>query len=483
VGQALAMRGSLEGPKDRLSLRDSTAIGVPTEGRGTLGPAMGADRTRAADAGVKQTQIPAVAPSVGGASKTPTEMSPFEAVSLFFDRAADQIGLSDEMRAVLRGSYRELRVQVPIRMDDGRLEVFTGYRVQHNGARGPYKGGIRYHPDADLDEVRALAALMTWKTAVVDLPYGGAKGGVQCDPTTMSQGELQRLTRRFTQMISYILGVNRDVPAPDMNTNAQTMAWMMDAYSGRYGYTPAIVTGKPVELGGSYGRDAATGRGVVFCLGEASKDLGISLDGATVAIQGFGNVGSWTARLIGELGCRVVAVSDVRGGVHREGGIDVQALFDHVQETGSVVEASGTDPISNEELLEVPVDILIPAALDRVITHENADRIRARVIVEAANHPVTPAADDILQSNGVVIIPDILANAGGVTVSYFEWAQNIQQYRWEEEKVNAELFTVMSKAWRNVHARATVDGLPLRLAAFAVAVEKVERAARLRGYV
>ena len=433
--------------------------------------------------GNKRAPTPPLARPKADTSKTPPDMTPFEAVSLFFDRAADQIGLEDEMRAVLRGTYRELRVQVPIRMDDGRLEVFTGYRVQHNGARGPYKGGIRYHPDADLEEVRALAALMTWKTALVDLPYGGAKGGVQCDPSSMSEGELQRLTRRFTQMISYILGVNRDVPAPDMNTNAQTMAWMMDAYSGRYGYTPAIVTGKPVELGGSYGREAATGRGVVYCLGEAARDLGISLDGSTVAIQGFGNVGSWTARLIGGLGCTIVAASDVRGGVHAKGGLDAQALFDHVREEGSVVGASETDAITNEELLELDVDVLIPAALDRVITHQNADRIKARLVVEAANHPVTPAADDVLQSNGVVVIPDILANAGGVTVSYFEWVQNIQQYRWEEDKVNEELRGIMSKAWRNVHARATVDGLSLRLAAFAIAVEQVERAARLRGYV
>jgi glutamate dehydrogenase (NAD(P)+) len=417
------------------------------------------------------------------ASKPVPEMSPFEAVSHFFDRAADHIGLTDEMRSVLRSSYRELRVQVPIRMDDGRLEVFTGYRVQHNGGRGPYKGGIRYHADADLDEVRALAALMTWKTAVVDIPYGGAKGGVQCDPTKMSEGEKQRLTRRFTLMISYVLGVNRDIPAPDVNTDAQTMAWMMDAYSGRYGYSPAIVTGKPVELGGSYGRDAATGRGVVNVLGEAAKDIGVDLEGATVAIQGFGNVGSWTARLIGELGCKVVAVSDVRGGIHQSEGLDIQAVYDHVRETRSVVDAAGTEPIGNEDLLELDVDVLIPAALDRVINASNADRIRARLVVEAANHPVTPSADAVLESNGIPVIPDILANAGGVTVSYFEWAQNIQQYRWEEDQVNAELGKVMSKAWKNVHARATVDGVPLRLAAFAIAVEKVERAARLRGYV
>jgi glutamate dehydrogenase (NAD(P)+) len=411
------------------------------------------------------------------------EMNPFQAVNFYFDQAADHIGLSDEMREVLRSSYRELAVQVPVRMDGGRLQVFTGYRVQHNAARGPYKGGIRYHPDADLNEVRALASLMTWKTAVVDIPYGGAKGGVQCDPTQMSEGEKQRLTRRFTQMISYVLGVNRDIPAPDMNTDAQTMAWMMDAYSARYGYTPGIVTGKPVELGGSLGRDAATGRGVVYCLKEAAADLAIDLDGASVAIQGFGNVGSWTARLIGELGCRVVAVSDVRGGIHNESGLDVQAVYDHLRETGSVVGAAGSDSISNPELLELEVDVLIPAALDRVITEGNADRVRAKTIVEAANHPVTPAADAILQDRGIVVIPDILANAGGVTVSYFEWAQNIQQFRWEEEQVNSELAKAMSKAWRNVHSRATVDGVPLRLAAFSIAVEKVDRAERLRGYV
>ena len=416
-------------------------------------------------------------------SARPEELNSFEAVNLFFDRAADHIGLSDEMRSVLRMSYRELRVQVPVRMDDGRLEVFAGYRVQHNAARGPYKGGIRYHADADLDEVRALASLMTWKTALVDIPFGGAKGGVQCDPTQMTEAEVQRLTRRFTQMISYVLGTNRDIPAPDVNTNAQTMAWMMDAYSQRYGYTPAIVTGKPVELGGSLGREAATGRGVVYCLDEAARDLGVDLENATVAIQGFGNVGSWAARLVGELGCKVVAVSDVRGGIYAGDGLDVEAVLAHARENASVVDASGTEAITNEELLELDVDVLIPAALDRVITEENADRVKARIVVEAANHPVSPAGDAVLEGNGVVVIPDILANAGGVTVSYFEWAQNIQQFRWEEERVNQELRKAMASAWKAVHARAEREGIPLRLAAFATAVEKVEQADRLRGYV
>jgi glutamate dehydrogenase (NAD(P)+) len=411
------------------------------------------------------------------------DMTPDEAVGYFFDRAADHVDLADEMREVLRSSYRELRVQVPVRMDDGTLRVFTGYRIQHNGARGPYKGGIRFHPNADLDEVRALAALMTWKTAVLDVPYGGAKGGVSCDPSTMSDPERERLTRRYTQMISYVLGVNRDVPAPDMGTDAQTMAWMMDAYSSRYGYTPAIVTGKPVELGGSYGREAATGRGVVYCLREAAKDMDLDLDGATVAIQGFGNVGSWTARLIGETGATVVAVSDVKGGVHRGDGLDVQALVDHSSESGSVVGAPGTDPVDNSELLELDVDLLIPAALDKVITEENAGRVQARVVVEAANHPVTPAADLALQERNVVVLPDILVNAGGVTASYLEWVQNIQQFRWDESEVNAELEKKMSRAWKTVHSRSTVEGIPLRLAAFAIAVERVDTAARLRGYV
>ena len=411
------------------------------------------------------------------------ETNPFEAVNLFFDRAADHVALADEMRDVLRTSYREITVQVPVRMDDGRLQVLTGYRVQHNAARGPYKGGVRYHPDADINEVRALASLMTWKTAVVDIPFGGAKGGVQCEARQMSAGEKQRLTRRFTQQISYVLGVNRDIPAPDVNTDAQTMAWMMDAYSSRYGYTPAIVTGKPVELGGSLGRDAATGRGCVYCLEEAARDLGIDLDGATVAVQGFGNVGSWFARLVRRLGCRVVAVSDVQGGVYREGGLDVDEVYEHERESGSVVEAPGTEPITNDDLLEHDVDVLVPAALDRVITAGNADRVRAGVIVEAANHPITPGADEILHDAGKVVIPDILANAGGVTVSYFEWVQNIQQFRWDEDRVNEELRKVKARAWKEVHARANLDDISLRLAAFSIAVEKVDHADRLRGYV
>jgi glutamate dehydrogenase (NAD(P)+) len=411
----------------------------------------------------------------------PHETNPFAAVTYFFDEAAEHIGLDDEMREVLRSSYREISVQVPVRMDDGSLMVFMGYRVQHNGARGPYKGGIRYHSTADLDETRALASLMTWKTALVDLPFGGAKGGVQCEPHLMSQGELQRLTRRFTLNISYILGVNRDIPAPDLNTNAQTMAWIMDAYGQRYGYTPAVVTGKPVELGGSLGRDAATGRGVVIVVQEAARYLGIPLAGTTCAIQG---VGSWAARLIDDLGVAVVAVSDVRGGIYDPRGLDIDALLKHTAETGSVVEFEGTEPVSNDDILILECDWLIPAALGGVIHARNADKIRAKVVVEAANHPLTPQADAILNDRGVTIIPDIMANSGGVTVSYFEWTQNIQQYRWDEERVNAELRRIMTMMFADVSGfKDAHQGATFREAAFALGVERVAHAARLRGYV
>jgi glutamate dehydrogenase (NAD(P)+) len=411
------------------------------------------------------------------------ETNASKAVAAFFHDAADHIGLSDQMREVLRTCYRELSVSVPVQMDDGRAIVFNGYRVQHNSARGPFKGGIRYHPAASIDEVRALATLMTWKTALIDVPFGGAKGGVQCDPTYMSDGEKQRVTRKFTSSIDCILGVNTDIPAPDVNTDAQTMAWLMDAYSARFGYSPAVVTGKPVELGGSFGREAATGRGVVYCLSEAAAGLGLPLEGARVAIQGFGNVGSWAARLLPELGCTLVAVSDIGGGVHVGSGLSVAELMDHTREARTVAGFPGADRITNEELLELDIDILIPAALGQAINERNASLVQAQMIVEGANHPVTPAADRILLDRQVAVIPDILANAGGVTVSYFEWVQNLQQFRWPEEQVNAELRKNMARAWKTVHARATLDDIPFRLAAYAIAVERVARAERLRGHV
>ncbi|MDP9406251.1 MAG: glutamate dehydrogenase [Actinomycetota bacterium] len=410
-------------------------------------------------------------------------MTPFEAVTYFFDAVADVVELDAATRAVLAGTYREIRVQIPLRRDDGSVETFYGYRVQHNGGRGPYKGGVRYHPSASLDETRALAALMTWKTALVDVPFGGAKGGIQVDPTTLSQPEMERLTRRFMAQVSYIVGPHRDIMAPDVNTNAQTMAWMMDAYGQRAGHTPAVVTGKPVALGGSLGRDAATGRGVVIVLDEVVRDAGQSPRDLTVAIQGFGNVGSWTARLAAESGYRVVAVSDVNGGILSEGGLDVEQLIGHQRETGTVVDFPGSEPLDNTALLELDVDVLVPAALGEVITSANADRVRARTVVEAANHPVTPAAGQRLGERGVTIVPDILANAGGVTVSYFEWTQNIQQFSWDEQRVNSELTRHMTTAYRKVRDYAQGSSCDLRHAAFAIAVQRVATAAHLRGYV
>jgi glutamate dehydrogenase (NAD(P)+) len=411
------------------------------------------------------------------------DMNPFEAATYFFNQAAEALQMEDEMRAVLSSSYRELAVQIPIKMDDGRLVVFRGYRIQHNGARGPYKGGIRYHESADLDEVRALAALMTWKNALIDVPFGGAKGGVQCEPGVLSSTELQRLTRRFTSMISYIIGVHRDIPAPDMGTNAQTMAWMMDAYGQKYGYEPAIVTGKPVELGGSPGREEATGRGVVIVAQEAARRLGMEWNGARVAVQGFGNVGYWTAALAEESGAKVVAVSDVAGGVYNPNGLDVADVVKHQKESVSVTNYPGGDEVSNEDLLVLDCDVLIPAAIDGVINTRNADDVRAKLIVEAANAPTTPAADKMLGERGVVILPDILANSGGVTVSYFEWVQNIQQFRWEIDQVNNELTKRMKAASELVFAKSTEHGVSLREAAYAIAVDRVKHAAEIRGYV
>ncbi|HEX2240882.1 MAG TPA: Glu/Leu/Phe/Val dehydrogenase dimerization domain-containing protein, partial [Actinomycetota bacterium] len=332
-----------------------------------------------ADAATDEVTPPPVA-------EEPTDdMTPFEAATFFFNQAARRINLPEGMRDVLATPYRELAVQIPVKMDDGRMVVYRGYRIQHNGARGPYKGGIRYHQSADLDEVRALAALMTWKNALIDVPFGGAKGGVQCEPGLLSRSELERLTRRFAQMIAYVIGVNRDIPAPDMGTNAQTMAWMMDAYGSRFGYTPGIVTGKPVELGGSPGREEATGRGVVICARESAKRKGLQFRDARVAIQGFGNVGYWTAVLAAEQGAKVVAVSDVAGGTYNPNGLDLAKVSAHQKEELSVTTYADGDKVTNEELLEIECDILIPAAIDGVITGDNADRINTKMIVEAAN--------------------------------------------------------------------------------------------------
>ncbi len=401
----------------------------------------------------------------------------------YLERAADHIGLDADILLLLRSPFREMHVEVPVRLDSGKLAVFSGYRVQHNGARGPYKGGIRYHPDVDLDEIRALAALMTWKCALVDVPFGGAKGGVQCDPLKMSEGELNRLSRRYMQNISHILGVNRDIPAPDMGTNARTMAWMMDAYGSAHGYTPGIVTGKPVALGGSYGRESATGRGAITVLLEHCRDLGAAPGDLSVIVQGFGNVGSWTARLAHEAGFKIVALGDLRGACYNADGLDVPAFATWIDEGKPPGQFPGAESVNPVDLVTLPCDVLIPAATGEVIHNGNVRGVRARIIVEAANHPITLAAEPILARNNITVIPDILANAGGVIVSYFEWTQNIQQFRWPEERVNEELRLRIVAAHRAVRDRAAQDKITLRESAFAIGVESVAEAIRLRGFV
>lgn len=397
-----------------------------------------------------------------------------------FQVAADHMKLEREIQLLLRSPYRELIVQIPVRMDDGRLELFHGYRVQHNAVRGPYKGGIRYHHEVDLNEVRSLAALMTWKTAIVDVPFGGAKGGVTCNPSQMSRAEIRSLTRGFAQKIDMALGVYRDIAAPDVGTNAQVMAWIMDEYGKKHGYTPAIVTGKPVNLGGSLGREEATGRGTMIIAREACQAYGIDIKKAKVAVQGFGNVGSWTAKLMAQLGATIVAVSDVQGAIFKEDGLNIDKVLEHCKATGSVVEMTGTKSIDNEELLALEVEVLVPAALGGAITRNNVDNIRAKLIVEAANSPLTPRADESLRTRGTHVIPDILTNGGGVTVSYFEWVQNLQQFQWSHQRVNEELETKMVSAWKRVYARSVEERIPLRLASYVEAMSQVAKATRMR---
>ncbi|MFN2383803.1 MAG: Glu/Leu/Phe/Val dehydrogenase [Gemmatimonadota bacterium] len=411
------------------------------------------------------------------------EVSPFAAVNHYFDLGATAAGLPGEYRQLLKNTYREMRVEVPVRMDDGRLEVLIGYRVQHNGARGPYKGGIRFHPSADLDEIRALASLMTWKTAVVDIPFGGAKGGIQVDPRGMSQRELQQMTRRYTSHISYILGINRDIAAPDMNTNAQIMAWMMDAYGQKHGYTPGIVTGKPLELGGSPGRDAATAQGVAYVLELAAPEWGVPLGGARVAIQGFGNVGAWAAKILSRMGCTIVAVSDVEGAIYHPDGLDIPRLVHYADQHKTVVGYPESEAVTQAELLTCACDILVPAALGGVINAEIAERIQASIVVEAANHPVTPAGDQVLARRGIHVLPDLVVNAGGVIVSYFEWVQNIQEFRWTLDRVNDELKRFITDAWRQVKVTSEQERLPHRTAAYMIGISRVMEATRLRGYI
>jgi glutamate dehydrogenase (NAD(P)+) len=414
---------------------------------------------------------------------TITTTKPREIVDHHFALAAERLGLSKEEQLLLKTPFREVKVEVPVRMDDGSLRVFQGYRIQHSGARGPAKGGIRYHPDVDADEIRALAEVMTWKTALVDVPFGGAKGGVACDPMQMSQPELERLTRKFIARIHRVLGPFRDVPAPDVNTNSQVMAWIFDEYSSRHSYSPACVTGKPLELGGSRGRQQATGRGVMLVLGEHLKDLGLSFQGLRIAIQGFGNVGANAALLLAEQGCEIFAVADVYGGIVSKDwkGLPIRELVDHVKKTGSVIDFPGTDPIRNQEVLFLPCDVLIPAALECALHQENAHRVKARIIAEAANLPTTPEADEIFEKKGITVLPDILTNAGGVVVSYLEWVQNLQQVSWEEEKVNEELQRYLTRAYREVATLAWSEKLSLKQAAYMTAISRVARAEALRG--
>ncbi len=402
-----------------------------------------------------------------------------------FETAANLIGLAPSMQLLLMTPFRTVAVEVPIRMDDGRLEVFTGYRVQHNGARGPCKGGVRYHPEADEKEVVGLATSMTWKTALLDIPFGGAKGGVQVKARDLSMRELEAITRQFTRRIALLLGPYRDIPAPDMNTNQQVMAWMLDEYSAKYGYTPAAVTGKPIALGGSLGREEATGRGVAIIMKNYSRDSGIPIKGARVVIQGFGNVGAHLALFLHELGAKVVATSDVYGGLHNEDGLDIPALFEHTyKQRKPVAEFDGGDKLTNhdDDIWNIPCEWLVPAALGSVITKEkNANTIDCKVVVEAANSPTTPIADKILEARNIQVLPDFLVNAGGVVVSYFEWTQNLQQEPWTLDQVNNGLEVKMNKAYDVVRDLADKKGVLWRTAALAIALRRVADAEALRG--
>jgi glutamate dehydrogenase (NAD(P)+) len=411
------------------------------------------------------------------------EVSNLEIVHHYFNFAADRLGLADDVRTVFWEPYREVTVQIPIRLSDGKIHTYSGYRIQHNGARGPYKGGVRFHPEVDIDEVRALASLMTWKTAVAGIPYGGAKGGVNCPAGKLERHEVQKIARSFLDKIEKILGPTRDIPAPDINTDAQVMAWFMDEYGKLHGHTPAICTGKPIALEGSYGREAATGRGCVYMYREAAPHLGLTPADTTFVVQGYGNVGSWAARIMQQLGCKMVGASDANGAIRNDAGIDANALEEYIQQDGVMTAYDEADAIDPEELLEIPCDVFIPAALGGMIHQGNADRMQCRVIVEGANSPTTPGADEILSEKGVYIIPDVMANAGGVVCSYFEWVQNLQHFRWDEREVNDKLGNIMRRAYREVSARAKQENLPLRHAAYLVGIERVVEASRTRGYI
>jgi glutamate dehydrogenase (NAD(P)+) len=408
-------------------------------------------------------------------------MKSFEQTNHYLRKAASVLDINRNVLVMLETPNREIKVEIAVERDNGELATFIGYRVQHNNLRGPYKGGLRYHPTVDPDEVTALASLMTWKTAVVNLPFGGAKGGINCDPKQLSDRELQKITRVFVDGIHDVIGPDRDIPAPDVNTNAQVMAWILDEYSKFHGHQPGVVTGKPVELFGSLGREAATGRGVTIITVRAAKDFLNKTTGLKVAVQGFGNVGSWVARLLHAEGARIVAVSDVSGGTANPEGVDIPALLRHVDRTKKIAGFPGGAAVTNEAVLAAECDVLVPAAMGNVLTAENAREVRARMIVEGANSPTTPEADDIFEKRGIVVVPDILANAGGVTVSYYEWVQNLQNFNWSETRINEELAGIMTAAYENVVRVAKEKKVPLRTAAFLVGLGRVARALVLRG--
>ena len=410
-------------------------------------------------------------------------VNPFETAQRQIDIVADLLHLNGGVREVLKMPKRELTVNFPVRMDDGSFRVYTGYRVQYNMARGPTKGGIRYHPQVTLDEVRALAAWMTWKCAVVNIPYGGAKGGVICDPKHMSIGELERLTRRYASEIAPIIGPEVDIPAPDVYTDSQTMAWIMDTFSMQKGYSvPGVVTGKPISIGGSEGRGEATGRGCSYVVREAAKELGLKLKGASVAIQGFGNAGSVASKILAdEQGTKIVAVSDTKGGITNPDGLNPHAVDEHKRKTGSVIGFPGSKPIANEEILTMKCDVLIPAALENQLSAKNADKVQAKIVAEAANGPTLPEADTILFQKGVTVLPDILANAGGVTVSYFEWAQDLQGFFWTLDEVNQRLERVMVGSYADMRKQAKAHSVHNRTGAYLLAIQRVVDAIRIRG--
>lgn len=415
------------------------------------------------------------------AAPKPSHMKQNEAVQLYFDRAADKLGLDEAIRKRLKLARREMTVQVAVEMDDGRQETLIGYRVQHNNARGPMKGGLRYHWEVDLDEVRALASLMTWKTALVNIPYGGAKGGICVDPRELSRKEMERITRKFVDQIHEIIGPDVDIPAPDMGTNAETMSWIRNQWEKYHGFNPACITGKPVEDYGARGREEATGRGVGILAFKLLKRLGRRPIDCRVAIQGFGNVGSHAAKYMHESEFKIVAVSDITGGYYNANGLDIPGMLQHTLKYGSLKGYSGADSISNEQLLALDVELLVPSALGNVIREDNVDSIKAKFIIEGANNPVHPLADQVLFDRGVVVMPDILANAGGVTVSYFEWVMNRQYYSWDLNRVRQQLDAVLSAAFEDVWQEANTHQVSLRTAAFMIAISRVKRAAELGG--